>query len=58
MTLDDKYEKALEKWNRKLPLPLCPSCGGAMKHWDAWLVTGTTCKDCGWNRSEGSGCLA
>lgn len=60
--IDQKYQdgfklaptnlKAGEEW-----MPPCPSCDGVMKSWDAWLVTGATCTNCGWNMSEGSGCL-
>lgn len=60
MTEDQRYVAALAKYaagGRKGPLPPCPACGGAMEAWDCWLVTGAACAVCGWNYSEGSGCL-
>ena len=55
---DDRYVKALEKWDKKSELPRCPVDKGVMRAWDAWLVTGATCEKCGWTYSEGSGCLS
>lgn len=54
-----KFSDAINDRDRqKGILPPCPDCGGKMKAWDAWLITGATCIDCGWNYSEGTGCLA
>lgn len=45
---------ALQIWKKGDPLPPCPNCGGnTMESWDCWLVTGETCKKCGWSDSEG-----
>lgn len=57
MTNQEKWLKLLENWKQGTPLPPCPSCGGEMKSWDAWLVTGETCAVCEWSSCEGSGCL-
>lgn len=58
---DERYVRALRKYadaGRVGVLPPCPHCCGPMEAWDAWLVTGAQCIACGWNYSEGSGCLA
>jgi len=52
--LDQEYQARLEEYGSDAS---CPNCGGKMKHWDLWLATGATCTICGWNYSEGSGCL-
>ena len=61
MTLDQKYQDGFAAAPATIPeggwCPPCPNCDGKMKPWDAWLVTGATCTECGWNMSEGSGCL-
>lgn len=35
--------------------PPCPRCNGKMIPWDAWLVTGAKCEECGWGMTEGTG---
>lgn len=56
---DRQYQDAFKNAPKDTPgwCPPCPACAGVMKPWDAWLVTGATCETCGWNMSEGSGCL-
>lgn len=56
--LDRRYQESFKELKPGEVCPPCPDCGGKMKPWDAWLVTGATCESCGWNMSEGSGCLA
>lgn len=57
--LDDKFQKALKDYIAKgiKEDPPCPKCGGKMKAWDAWLVTGSNCTKCNWGMNEGTGCL-
>lgn len=56
-SLDQKYQDGFKHLKEGDGCPPCPRCDGKMVPWDAWLVTGATCIDCGWNMSEGSGCL-
>lgn len=56
--LDAAYQAAFATLKPGEVCPPCPACGGVMKPWDAWLVTGASCTSCGWNMNEGSGCLA
>lgn len=55
--LNDKYQAGFKCLAVGEACPPCPACSGKMIPWDAWLVTGATCESCGWNMSEGSGCL-
>jgi len=61
--LDKKYQDGFKDAPKQLPkgmpywCPPCPKCNGEVVPWDAWLVTGAKCKDCGWGMSEGTGCL-
>lgn len=55
--LDAKYQADFATLKPGEVCPPCPACNGKMEPWDAWLVTGATCAKCGWNMSEGSGCL-
>ena len=55
--LHERWLSALEAWERTQPLPPCPNCEGEMEPWDCWLVTGETCKACGWSSSEGFGTI-
>ncbi len=58
MDLDQKYQDGFKSGPiSKEGCPPCPNCDGKMIPWDAWLVTGAKCEDCGWNMSEGSGSL-
>lgn len=57
LLLDEKYQRGFANLKPNEICPPCPSCGGEMEPWDAWLVTGATCLKCRWNMSEGSGCL-
>ena len=56
-TLDAAYQAGFANLGPGEVCPPCPACGGKMEPWDAWLVTGAECTICGWNMSEGSGCL-
>jgi len=59
MSLDEKYQEGFKHPDllSEEGCPPCPNCNGKMIPWDYWLVTGATCKDCGWNMSEGGGSL-
>jgi hypothetical protein len=56
-SLDRLYQEGFKDLKEDDVCPPCPNCKGEMVPWDAWLVTGAKCKECGWNMSEGSGCL-
>ena len=61
LRLDQKYQDGFAKAPAEIPkggwCPPCPRCGGVMKPWDTWLVTGANCQDCNWGMTEGSGSL-
>lgn len=55
--LDQKYQDGFKTLRPGECCPPCPACGGVMVPWDAWLVTGAECSECGWNMSEGGGAI-
>ncbi len=55
--LDAKYQAGFASLGKDEVCPPCPACGGKMVPWDMWLVTGAKCSVCGWNMTEGTGCL-
>jgi len=55
--LDKKYQEGFKVLKEGQDCPPCPSCNGKMVPWDCWLVTGAKCEKCGWNMTEGTGCL-
>lgn len=55
--LDQKYQDGFKTLPEGEDCPPCPRCSGKMEPWDCWIVTGASCSVCGWNMTEGTGCL-